>query len=111
MLTERRSGLGGRPGLTMLAGCLLMLAGCGQPSARELKNRQEFEALLTAISLKSKAELEKDAKRIDDRHAAGEMSDGGYADLQVIVSQARSGDWEGAERRAYEFREKRPYFK
>lgn len=95
---------------TLLVG-LLTLGGCAEPSARELKNRQEFEALLTAVSLKNKAELEKDAKRIDDRHASGELSDGGYDDLRAIIKKARSGDWGGAEKQAYEFREKRPYFK
>jgi hypothetical protein len=98
-------------GVTLLAACLLMFAGCGAPSARELKNRQEFEALLTAVSLKNTTELEKDARRIDDRHASGELSDHGYRDLQVIIVKARSGHWDEAEKRAYEFREKRPYFR
>jgi hypothetical protein len=97
--------------MTLLAACLLTPAGCGEPSARELKNRQEFEALLTAVSLQNKTELEKDAKRIDDRRASGELSAGGYGDLQEIIKKARDGDWGGAERQAYEFREKRPYFK
>ena len=104
-----------RPGNSLraplLVGCLLMLAGCGEPSARELKNRQEFEALLTAVSLKNMTELEKDSKRIDDRHASGELSDDGYKDLQEIITKARNGQWGQAEKQAYEFREKRPYFK
>ena len=95
---------------TLLAGLFLTFGGCGAPSARELKNRQEFEALLTAVSLKNKAELEKDARRIDDRHASGELSESGYDDLQAIIKKARSGDWGSAEKQAYEFREKRPYF-
>jgi hypothetical protein len=89
----------------------MTLIGCGEPSARELKNRQEFEALLTAVSLRNKVELEKDARRIDDRHTSGELSDVGYEDLQGIIRKARDGDWGGAEKQAYEFREKRPYFK
>lgn len=51
---------------TVLAGLLLTVAGCGEPSIRELKNRRELEALLTAISLQNKKELDKDIKRIDD---------------------------------------------
>ena len=101
----------GRSLATLFAGGLLMIAGCGEPSARELKNRQEFEALLTAVSLKDKSELEKDATRIDDRHASGELSDGGYKALLEIISKARDGDWSEAEKRAYGFREKTPYFK
>ncbi len=95
----------------LLSALALGLGGCGEPSARELKNRQEFEALLTAVSLKNKAELEKDAKRINDRHTSGDLSNGGYDDLRSIIEKARSGDWSGAERQGYELRDKRPYFK
>jgi len=95
----------------LLLGLLLTLAGCGQPSVRELKNRRELEALLTAISLKNKKELDKDVKRIDDRHASGELSDDGYKDFQEIVKKAQAGDWGGAEKQAYELRESKPFFK
>jgi hypothetical protein len=90
---------------------VLTHSGCGEPSIREYKNRRELEALLTAVSLKNKKELAKDAKRIDDRHALGELSDPNYNDLRGIVEMARAGDWAGAERRAYEFREQHPFFK
>jgi hypothetical protein len=89
---------------------LLAVAGCGEPSERKLKNRRELEALLTAISLKNTKELEKDIKRIDDRHASGELSDAGYKDLQEIVKKAQAGDWSEAEKRAYELRESKPFF-
>jgi hypothetical protein len=102
---------GSRSCTTLLAGLLVTLAGCGEPSARELKNRQELEALLTAVSLRNKAELEKDARRIDDRHAAGELSDGRYQDLREIIKKARAGEWGAAEKQAYELREQHPYFK
>ena len=104
-------GSGSKAGIPILAGCLLVLAGCGEPSPRELKNRQEFEALLTAVSLRNKTELENDAKRIDARHISGDLSDSGYKDLQEIIKKARDGDWGGAEKQAYEFREQYPYFK
>ena len=66
----------------------LLLSGCGEPSIRELKNRRELEALLTAISLKNKNELEKDIQRIEDRHNAGELSD---AALQVPPADHQEG--------------------
>lgn len=91
--------------------CLLVLAGCGGPSDGERENRKTFEFLLTAVSLKNAKELEKDAKRIEERHAAGKLSDARYRDLQAIVETARAGDWGGAERMAYEFREAQPFFK
>jgi len=90
---------------------LLVLAGCGGPSDDERENRKSFEFLLTAISLKNAKELDKDARRIDERHAAGKLSDARHRDLQAIIEKARAGDWGEAERMAYEFREAQPYFK
>jgi hypothetical protein len=95
----------------LLSACLCGASGCGEPSQRELKNRQEFEMLLTAVSLRNAKELEKDARRIDARHEAGQLSDSGHRELGEIIAKARSGDWGGAEKLAYEFREQRPYFK
>jgi hypothetical protein len=105
-------GRGGRRSIVawLIMVLLLAVAGCGEPSERELKNRRELEALLTAISLRNAKELEKDIKRIDDRHASGELSDDGYKDLQEIVKKAQAGDWSEAEKRAYELRESKPFF-
>lgn len=94
-------------GIRAAAGlCLVLVAtGCsGEPSEREVKNARAFEALLTAVSLKNPKELEADAKLIDERHGAGELSDGKYKEIQEIVTKARANDWAGAEKRAYEFR-------
>ncbi len=68
---------------TLLVWLALSLTGCGEPSVRELKNRRELEALLTAISLKNQKELDKDIQRIEDRHASGELSDASYKDLRA----------------------------
>jgi hypothetical protein len=92
-------------------GLWLAFTGCGEPSVRELKNRRELEALLTAVALRNQKELDKDIKRIDDRHASGELSDPGFEDLQAIITKAKAGDWAGAEKLAYELRESKPYFK
>ena len=91
--------------------CLLLLGGCGEPSEDERENRKSFEFLLTAVSLKNPKELEKDANRIAERHAAGKLSDARHRDLQAIVEKARAGNWGEAERMAYEFREAQPFFK
>jgi hypothetical protein len=57
----------------------LMLTGCGaDPTPREVQNARAFESLLTAISLRRDREVDKDAKLIDERHAAGEISDAKY---------------------------------
>ena len=90
----------------VLFGLLLpTVAGCGgEPSAREVKNARAFEALLSAVSLKNRKELEKDARLIEERHAAGELSEARHKDLRAIIEKARAGDWSAAEARAYEFR-------
>jgi hypothetical protein len=93
-----------------LLGAMLVLVGCGEPSIRELKNRRELEALLTAISLKNHKELDKDIQRIEERHASGELSDGSYKDLREIIKKAQGGNWAGAEKQAYEMRESKPFF-
>jgi hypothetical protein len=96
---------------TLLAFLLLLLTGCGEPSVRELKNRRELEALLTAISLKNQKELDKDIQRIEERHVSGELSDESYNDLRAIIKKAQARDWSGAEKQAYEMRESKPFFK
>jgi hypothetical protein len=91
--------------LAALIGLVTTLPGCGgEPSQRELKNAQAFEALLTAVSLKHEKEVENDARLIDERHTAGELSDGKYRELAEIIEKARAKDWGAAETRAYEFR-------
>jgi hypothetical protein len=90
----------------------LALAGCsGEPTERELKNRRELEALLTAVSLKDKKELARDARRIEDRRASGELSEAPYRTLRQIVDKARAGEWAAAEEQAYQFREESPFFR
>jgi hypothetical protein len=83
----------------------LIPPGCTrEPSAREVNNARAFEALLTAVSLRNAKELEADARRIDQRHTDGELSEGNYKELREIVERARARDWQGAEKRAYAFR-------
>ena len=96
---------------TILGGLLLTLVGCGGPSDQMRENRKAFEMLLTAITLRNPKELEKDAGRIEGRHAAGQLSDSSHSDLQEIIGKARAGDWADAEEQAYKFREAQPYFK
>ncbi len=77
---------------TLLVWLVLLSAGCGEPSVRELKNRRELEALLTAISLKNQKELDKDIQRIEDRHGSGELSDSSYKDLGEIIKPDQAAD-------------------
>ena len=110
---ERRPGAGSCRFLrvALLLGLGLTAAGCGEPSEREYKNRRELEALLTAVTLRNPKYVEKNARRIDDRHASGELSDASHKVLMDIVAKARAGDWSHAEQQAYEFREQNPFFR
>ena len=99
------------PGLLHLRGAVValgvagLLTGCEwEPSRREVQNARAFEALLTAVSLKNKAELERDARVVDERHARGELSRTNYKVLREVIEQARAGQWKSAEKRAYDFR-------
>jgi hypothetical protein len=91
--------------LAALSGLATLFSGCGgEPTQREIKNAQAFEALLTAVSLKNDKELEGDAKLIAERYGAGELSLANYNELSEIIAKARAKDWSGAEKRAYQFR-------
>ncbi len=84
---------------------LLLVIGCaGEPSEREVKNARAFEALLSAVSLRNAQELERNARAIDNRHAAGELSNATYTKLQKVIEKARARDWNAAELCAYDFR-------
>ena len=102
---------GRRSRSALLLGLVLLLTSCGEPSVRELKNRRELEALLTAVSLKNQKELDKDIQRIEERHSSGELADESYNDLREIIKKAQGGDWGGAEKQAYEMRESKPFFR
>jgi hypothetical protein len=89
----------------VLFGVATAVFGCGgEPTRREVQNARAFESLLTAVSLKHEQEVERDAQVIEERHAAGELSDESYRELREIIQRARAKDWASAEKRAYEFR-------
>jgi hypothetical protein len=92
-------------GAVVAVGVAGFLTGCEwEPSRREVQNARAFEALLTAVSLKNKAELERDAGVVEERHDRGELSRTNYEVLREVIDQARAGDWKSAEQRAYDFR-------
>jgi hypothetical protein len=88
----------------LLSVTLALGSGCGEPSRREVDNARSFEALLTSITLRDAKEMEKNARRVEDRHAASELSASRYRVLERIIAEARRGEWEAAEKHGYEFR-------
>jgi hypothetical protein len=102
---------GTRPARWLIGFVLIGLTGCGEPSIREYKNRGELEAILAAVSLQNAKELARDARRIGERHASGELSEALHKELSEIVELASRGDWAGAQKRAYDIREQPAFFK
>ncbi len=95
---------------TLFIGMVTALSGCGEPTVREVKNARAFEALLTAVSLRNEEEVDRDAKLIEERRAAGELSHSEYREISEIIAKARAKDWARAEKQAYSFRERNPSF-
>src|SRR5262249_8710552 len=111
-LAGRRGGSALWVPAALLGAVLPLLAGCSrEPSEEDRQNRREFDALLTAITLKSPNLLEDDARRIEGRVQDGLISDALAQELREIIRKAMSGDWAGAEAQAYEFRNRHPFIK
>ncbi len=91
----------------------LFLPGCGptEHSEEELQNRKVLDAILTAVTMKNRKELEADARLLESRHAESHVSKKDYQALRGMIAKARSGDWAGAERELYELRKAHPFLK
>src|SRR5207245_10873336 len=100
-------------GLRPLLIACLFLPGCspvGQ-SQEELQNRKVLDAILTAVTMKNRKELEADSKLLEARRADGHVSKENYQALQGMIDKARSGNWPGAERDLYELRKAHPFLR
>ncbi len=75
---------------------VVLVIGCGPPQV-EPANYRLLESLRTALSARNGNWLEDNARQIAKKHADGTMTDGEFAAFDAIVSQARGGDWTGAE--------------
>lgn len=76
---------------------LLLLAGCGRPP--QLESKENFEVamqLSIAIAGKRTELVDQCVQLLDQRHAAGELSDAAHAALLAIADQAKSGQWDEA---------------
>lgn len=93
-----------------LAACLsLALAGCGKPSEDARQNRRVVDAVLTAVTVKSRKQLDKDAALWDKRLTDGLVSERCHKAVKECIDKARAGDWGGAEDGLYKFREAEPF--
>ena len=81
---------------------LSMIIGCDRPQAAP-QNRELITSLRTAVSARKTDWLEQNVKILEERRAAGKVSDAEYEEFQVIIAKARAGKWEAAEREAIAF--------
>lgn len=92
------------PRLTCAGLLALVLCGCSPyPVVSRGEHVELIAALRTACSSKRTDRLDKAAKAIDARRAAGEMTDDEYDAFQEIVKKARDGQWKEAEAATFVF--------
>jgi hypothetical protein len=94
---------------TVLLTLALLALGCRGPTQEDRDNRRVLDAILTSITLKNARLLEDNARRVRERHDAGQITDEEYQGMEAIIERARGGDWSGAEKDGYKFREKHPF--
>ena len=94
-----------------LLGLALLASGGRGPTQDDRDNRRALDALLTAITMKNSRLLEEGAKRAKARRDAGQLTDEQYQGMEGFINQARGGDWPGAEKDGYAFRQKHPFVK
>lgn len=95
--------------LAAAAGALAAAGGCGQPSDEARQNRRLVEAVLTAVTMKNRKELDKDAALWDKRLAEGKLKEKPHKAVVACVETARSGGWAAAEAELYKFRASHPF--
>lgn len=95
----------------LLLAVAIFTAGCSKPTEVDRDNRRLLDAILTAITMKNTEWLEEDAKLLEKRHDAGQLTDSEHGKLLAIIDKARSGDWKSAEQAGYEFRGAHPFVK
>ena len=96
--------------LVMIAGLpLLTLTGCYRPPQVSEDNLELISSLRTALSTRNATRLDDNDRVMEERHAAGELTDTELAAFNELIEMARAGDWEAAEKRIVEFqRRQRP---
>lgn len=100
---------GRRAALVLVAAAFAGLGGCGQPSEEARQNRRLVDAVLTAVTVKNRKQLDKDVALWDKRLADGLLAEKPHRAVKACAEKARAGDWAGAEDDLYRFRESEPF--
>jgi len=85
------------------------IVGCSRPTEAARDNRRLVDAILTAITTKNAAELNKDERLLDERHESRGIEDKEFQALTAIIAKAKAGSWQEAEGELYRFRDAHPF--
>ena len=100
----------GRLVAVAIAACVsLVFVGCGKPSEDARQNRRVVDAVLTAVTVKNRKQLEKDSVLWDKRLQDGVVSERCHKAVKACIDKARAGQWAEAEDALYAFRESDPF--
>jgi hypothetical protein len=91
-----------RAAFAFVATGLVVVLGCSRPQA-SVDNLHLITSLRTAASTRNPEWLSQNAELVEQRRAAGQMTDAEYATFQRIIELARDGKWQAAEREAVLF--------
>jgi len=98
MICCRGSVLGRASWVAMLMAAAWGL-GCARAPQIEMPNRRLVESLKTAVMANNTEWLAQNVTAIDERRAAGKMSDAEYEAFQAVIAEARAGEWAAAAKR------------
>jgi hypothetical protein len=89
----------------LAAFALLLAAGCGKPAqiGSDDEVHKTVDALFTAVTARDATQLDRCEKRLAELKADGRLPASAHESLAAIVGRARSGKWESAAERLYEF--------
>lgn len=90
-------------GCTAVAALFATLSGCSRPPVVEFANLPLVSSVRTACSARNEQWLTGVERAVSKRHDEGQMSAAEKAHFEKLIAQARSGDWQGAERQCYNF--------
>ena len=95
--------------MTASLGFGMVMMGCGGPTELTRDNRRLMDAVLTAVTIRSRDELSKDKTWLETKHDDGELSETTFTAIIQLIEKAEAGDWVTAERELYLFRRRNPF--
>jgi hypothetical protein len=89
--------------LILVLAALPLFPGCSRPPAVEFENLPLISSLRTACSARNDEWLKGVARAVEVRHEKGHMTAQEKGHFELLIAQAREGDWQGAEKKCFQF--------